>query len=53
MEEVTYDLLKELLDDNYGKFDNRDMIIIGEKTKSHEKSIVNKQLYQKEERKRR
>lgn len=47
MEEVTYDLLKELLDDNYDKFDDRETINIGEKTKSYEKSMVNKQLYQK------
>ena len=31
MEESTYDLLKELLGDNYDKFDNRDTVNIGEK----------------------
>ena len=47
MEESTYDLLKELLDDNYDKFDNRDTVNIGEKAKSCEKSMANKQSYQK------
>ena len=47
MEEVTYDLLEELLDDNYDKFDDGDRINVGEKTNSCEKGTVNKQSLQK------
>ena len=48
METVTYDLLEDLLEDNYDKFDNEDKINIGEQAKVYEKNVVNKQINQKQ-----
>ena len=51
MDVVTYDLLEELLDGDYDKFDDGDRINVGEKINSCKQGTEVKELFQKQKKK--
>ena len=51
MDDVTYDLLEELLDEDYDKFDDGDRINVGEKINSCKQGTEVKELFQKQKKK--